>query len=501
MDHHTEGLLAERHGLSSFEEIGRGGMGVVFKAWDEALQRSVAVKTLSTELLDDAGLRRFTTEMQTLGKIRHSAIVSVHYSGMINDDEGKPLLAYFVMDYVPGGTLNDLIRERREYRQHFSVSETVELLRPIAAALDYLHGTMNPPVVHRDIKPGNVLVPVVEPGEATFEARSLLTDFGISLTPDDTRVTDLSLMIGTERYFAPELYPGEAQGTEGVFHNQPNAASDNYALSLVAFEMMTLYPLKDTMSPADWRNERVFPRIRELGISPQDSGNVDAVEDVFRTAFAHAPAYRFPTATAFVEALAWTGGQHGMPAPAPAGGQYTAEQAPPTRNTQESGQEPKKKRGWVTTLMTVLAVILLVGGLAGLGVYRFLMTPDWKGAEESVARIFPDVVSERQNLQGWRDLTCRSAEPEQGQLARIVCADSDLFVAVSDYGSRNNREDHVNTEGGELLRRADCEALSVEVKGNQRPSWSVLPTGARSQYAVLVSSLNAKTDRLEVPIC
>lgn len=536
-------VLQELHGLSSFKEIGRGGMGVVYKAWDSALQRHVAVKTLSTELLDSAGLRRFTTEMQTLGKIRHSAIVSIHYSGVLTDEHSNPTAAYFVMDYVPGGTLGEQIRDRREWGNHFTVAETVELLRPIAAALDYLHGKLNPPVIHRDIKPGNVLVPVNEPGEATFEARSLLTDFGISLTPDDTRVTSLSMMIGTERYFAPELYPGESAGAEGVIHNQPNAASDNYALSLIAFEMITLYPLKDTMTATDWRNQRVFPRFHELGISIQDSGNLESVEEVFRKAFADAPAYRFPTATAFIEALAWTGGQHGNRAPRPAGGQYTSEQAPITRDnprtnpnapTSETsiygGQvqplppayaaqqgysqqtyasqpsyaatpaEQKKSGLWWKTIVG-LTVLLIVGLGVGIGVQRYIMTPNWSGVEATLARVFPDLVSERENTAGWRNLICRSAEPENGQLARIACSNADLFVSVSDYGSGLNREENVNTDGAENLSEGTCEVQSLEVMGNQRPTWAMLPTGARSQFAVLVSSENAKNDRLEVPIC
>lgn len=546
---HLQRVLQERHGLTSFKEIGRGGMGVVYKAWDAALQRHVAVKALSTELLDEAGLRRFTTEMQTLGKIRHSAIVSIHYSGVLDDEGEGPAGAYFVMDYVPGGTLAERIRDRREWGNHFSVAETVEILRPIAAALDYLHGKLNPPVIHRDIKPGNVLVPSTEPGEATFEARSLLTDFGISLTPDDTRVTSLSMMIGTERYFAPELYPGESAGAEGVIHNQPNAASDNYALSLIAFEMLTLYPLKDTMSATDWRHERVFPRFAELGISAQDSGNLGAVEEVFRKAFADAPAYRYPTATAFIDALAWTGGQHGNRAPRPIGGRYTADQAPPTRDNPASNpnamtaetsvysassvgqsagyglqqnyasqsyaqhfsnaaptptaapaQETKKSGLWWKSLVG-LAVLLIVGLGVSIGVQRYVMTPDWDGAEATLARVFPGLVSERENTVGWRGLVCRSADPEQGQLARIACSNEDLFVSVSDYGSGLNREENVNADGAEDLSEGTCKVQSFEVQGNQRPTWAMLPTGARSQFAVLVSSENAKNDRLEVPIC
>ena len=148
-------VLRERHGFTNIEEIGRGGMGVVYRATDPKLERQVAVKLLSTELLDaESSLARFESEMRTLAKIKHSAVVTIHSADTL--DDGR---AYFVMDYIDGDDLASLIRSRREWGNRFTIEETVELLRPIAAALDHLHLRMQPAVIHRDVKPGNILVP------------------------------------------------------------------------------------------------------------------------------------------------------------------------------------------------------------------------------------------------------------------------------------------------------------------------------------------------------
>lgn len=156
-----------------------------------------------------------------------------------------------------------LISQRMQWNRRFTVAETVELLRPIAAALDFLHLTMTPPIIHCDVKPENILVPATS---AQMESRALRTDFGISLVSEDERLTSFSMMMGTEKYFAPEIPPGgQCSGREGS-PTKPTAATDNYTLALIAFEMLTLHPYRDTMSQAQWlQSNRPAPELQGSG--------------------------------------------------------------------------------------------------------------------------------------------------------------------------------------------------------------------------------------------
>src|SRR5690625_7383984 len=109
--------LSERHDFTEISEIGRGGMGVVYRAFDEKLQRYVAVKQLLTELLDEeTGLARFCAEMVTLGRIRHSAVVIIHFAEVKENGD-----AYFVMVYVKGYKLATLIRDDRDRGHRYKV--------------------------------------------------------------------------------------------------------------------------------------------------------------------------------------------------------------------------------------------------------------------------------------------------------------------------------------------------------------------------------------------
>ena len=507
--------LSQRFGLTDLVEIGHGGMGVVYKAFDPALRRHVAVKQLSASAVGadtddsggrDAALARFNSEMQMVANTRHSAIVSIHSSGVT--DAGS---VYFVMDYVPGQTLSDAIRRRRERGEPFTVAETVALLRPIASALDYLHLRVKPPIVHRDVKPGNILVPEEH---STFEARSLLTDFGISLTPDETRMTTLDMMIGTEAYTAPELYPGRSHGADSSQHNQPTASSDNYALALIAFEMLTLNTLKDTMSTGQWRGERPMPRLSELTVAARDGGVRDELSSVFSKAFAEAPAYRHPTANAFIDSLSGAdsaqattrthvpaSGDRATRQYAPNSGPMPAQPnyGPPPPNYQQGPRRQQSSIG--TVVVASLATLLVLLLVAAAAAWFLVLRPSWSDADAAIADAFPGIVSDRENGSGWKGLTCESREPSEGQDARIVCASDSASVVIADYGSRENRDSRVSLTDAEGLGNDECTIASAEIPGSERPTYALLPEGELEPFALLISSANAKSDRLELPTC
>ena len=153
-------LIGTRLGKYEIQaELGRGGMGAVYRGYDEMLDRSVAVKVLAPHLVwEKEFVERFVREARAAAKLKHPNIVTIHDVGQ----EGG--WYYFVMEYLEGWTLTDLIQERGP----MGVEEALRVLRPLADALDYAH---HRGLVHRDVKPGNV---IVDPrGPVT------LTDFGI----------------------------------------------------------------------------------------------------------------------------------------------------------------------------------------------------------------------------------------------------------------------------------------------------------------------------------
>lgn len=194
------------------DEIGRGGMSVVYRARDRRLNRPVAIKVLPPELAHDPAIRaRFTREAQTSAQLSHAHIVPIYDVG---EREG---LAYFVMAIVSGGNLAMLLT--REPRQ--PVEEVRRLLCEIADALAYAHLRG---VIHRDIKPDNILL-----DEAT--GRVLVTDFGIARAIEaSTRLTVTGIAVGTPAYMSPEQAVGD---------REIDGRSDLYSLGVLGYQMLT----------------------------------------------------------------------------------------------------------------------------------------------------------------------------------------------------------------------------------------------------------------------
>ena len=197
-------------------ELGRGGMGVVYLATDTALDRPVAVKVIHPELAAHESLaRRFLTEARTIARLRHPNIVSVHAAGSDGD------LLYYVMDQIEGETL----RERLAREPRLPVADVVRIVADLAAALD---AAGQAGVVHRDVKPENVLLE-----RAT--GRALLADFGIAravATEASGPRTAQGVAVGTPIYMSPEQAAGE----------EVDGRSDLYSLGIVAYEMLAGAP-------------------------------------------------------------------------------------------------------------------------------------------------------------------------------------------------------------------------------------------------------------------
>src|SRR3954462_15566839 len=201
----TGDLVAGRYRMQ--KRLGAGGMATVFLAKDCRLERDVAIKRLHADSADDVG-RRFQREAKVGASLNHPNIVSVYDT--VTDDEG----VLIVMEYVPGHTLRDEIA-----RGPIDPVRAIEILCAVASALDHAH---QHGVVHRDVKPANVLID-------DRAGQVQLADLGIATAAEHTRITHSGAVLGTAAYIAPERLDGGGG----------DAAADVYALAAVAFEMLS----------------------------------------------------------------------------------------------------------------------------------------------------------------------------------------------------------------------------------------------------------------------
>ncbi len=195
------------------ELIGRGGMGLVYRATNIALNRIYALKVLAPELAEDEQFRqRFKREMRIAASLHHPNIVGIHYAG---EHEG---LLFFVMDYVTGTDLREILLKHGAIEP----ARAVDLLEQSASALDAAHRRG---LVHRDVKPANILITVKDGEEHAY-----LTDFGLAKKFDTASgLTVKGSVVGTVDYMAPEQITGA----------RTDARTDIYALGCVFYQMLT----------------------------------------------------------------------------------------------------------------------------------------------------------------------------------------------------------------------------------------------------------------------
>ncbi|OAB33800.1 Stk1 family PASTA domain-containing Ser/Thr kinase [Paenibacillus glacialis] len=191
------------------ERIGGGGMALVYKAHDILLGRNVAIKVLRQQFVhDEEFIRRFRREAQSAASLSHPNVVSIYDVGQ--EDE----IHYIVMEYIEGFNLNEIIKERAPLQ----VEESVRIASQICDALDHAHQNQ---IIHRDIKPHNILI--------GRNGRVKVTDFGIARAVTSTTITQTGSVIGSVHYFSPEHAKGVNTGEK----------SDLYSLGIVIYQMLT----------------------------------------------------------------------------------------------------------------------------------------------------------------------------------------------------------------------------------------------------------------------
>jgi serine/threonine protein kinase len=289
-------LVAGRYRI--LRKLGSGGMATVYAAEDETLQRNVALKVLHVPS-DESGTR-LKREAKLGAGLRHPHLVTV-FDVLI---EGPNVV--LVMELVEGPSLADVLQQRR-----LPPAEAIEILRPVADALDHAHASG---IVHRDVKPANILV---------ARTGAELADLGIAHALESTRITAHGSVVGTPAYMAPEMLAGDP----------PAAAADVYALGAVAYEMLAGRPARRGRNQLEIIDalRTPVPDLREAWPEAPP-----AAVEALRRALADDPAERPATATALVEELATAL----TPTPTPPLRSLTG----PTPVKEQSGEEVARRR-------------------------------------------------------------------------------------------------------------------------------------------------------------
>ncbi|MGA7274701.1 MAG: protein kinase, partial [Candidatus Udaeobacter sp.] len=210
-------ILGELGDYELLEEVGRGGQGVVFRARQKSLNRTVALKVISLgQWASEAHLKRFRREAEAAASLDHPSIVPIYEVG---ERDGS---CYFSMKFVEGGQLDEVVR-----RKPMSIRQAAELIAKVARTVHYAH---EHGIVHRDIKPGNILVDV--------KGEPHLTDFGLArLVETESTMTRTMEVLGTPSYMAPEQAGGNNPAGPGL-----TTATDVYGLGAVLYQLLTGHP-------------------------------------------------------------------------------------------------------------------------------------------------------------------------------------------------------------------------------------------------------------------
>jgi eukaryotic-like serine/threonine-protein kinase len=307
-----DGLLPERY--TGPQPIGRGGMGEIFRATDTTLGRAVAIKVLDDRYARDANVRaRFTREALAAARLSGNPNIVTIYD--VGEHDERP---FIVMEYLAGGSLEETLRGRGAVPP----GQALEWLEQAASALDAAH---REGVVHRDVKPANLLL--------DRNGRVHVADFGIASAAGMDSLTQTGTVLGTASYLSPEQAQGE----------RTTAASDLYSLAVVAFELFTGHrPFEAESVPAEAAAHITGAIPSVCDVNPKAPCELDPV---FARALAKNPSRRYPTAAEFVAALR----------------ESLEHAAGPTRIVRPAPMPRPERSRW---LLPVLAAALVIAGIA-----------------------------------------------------------------------------------------------------------------------------------------
>jgi serine/threonine-protein kinase len=332
------------------ERIGGGGMALVYMGLDILLHRKVAVKVLRQQYVhDEEFIRRFRREAQAAASLSHPNVVSIYDVGQ----EGE--IHYIVMEYIEGTTLNDLIKERAPLQ----VEEAVRYASQICDALDHAHHNE---IIHRDIKPHNILI-----GK---NGRVKVTDFGIARAATSSTITQTGSVVGSVHYFSPEHAKGTSTGEK----------SDLYSLGIVLYQMLTARLPFLGESPISVALKHLQEEVEEPRkvnpLIPQ------SVENIILKALRKKPEERYQSAREMLQDLEtcllperrneakihfWNDDEiddestRVIPAIRP--NQFTEKHEPEEKIESRDDQTAAKKKGWIKPVVWIGVLLIILAGM------------------------------------------------------------------------------------------------------------------------------------------
>ena len=442
-------------------ELGRGGMATVYLGYDALFEREVAVKVLPAEFLHDPQFSvRFHREAKVIATLEHPAIVPVYDVG---ETEGLP---YFVMRYMSGGSLADLLA-----KGDISIKEVAHIVSVIAPALDDSH---EKGIIHRDLKPANILF--------DRHKQPYLSDFGIAKITDSQSNVTGSAIIGTPAYMSPE----QAQGKE------VDGRSDIYALGAIIYRMLTGTRPFNGDTPMSMAIKHITDPTPDI-LNDNPGLPISASAFIYR-AMAKDPDDRFQTAVELADALSAlsrgedTVGLHTLPSKTKPPVSKTAIRSLPQK------KKTTKKLGWI------IAGVVLVG-LAGMGLLsKFIFaspaaedtpSPTTRATSTSVANGLASIPSPTVAILPSFTPPPSATEtftPESAGLPVLGGADKIAFIANRDIWM-------MNIDGSDLLQLTNDGATKAKLQ------W--MPDGETLIYVVgkCIQSVNVVEDRVDVITC
>lgn len=478
--------------------LGQGGMGTVYKAFDPAIQRTVAIKTVVKSAVDPADLQyaltRFRHEAQAVGRLNHSRIAAIYDYGEETD------IAYIVMEIVTGKSLF----QHMQSSVHFDLKEIGEIVRQLLDGLGYAHAQG---VIHRDIKPSNVLV--------TDEGRIKLTDFGIARL-DTSKLTNVGEVMGSPGYMSPEQFLG----------TEVDARSDLYSVGIIAYELLTG---KRPFTGSDAEVMRQVLNDRPVNPSEHNPKISAQIDNALQKVLAKKRDDRFQSAKEFLEAFI-KGIEASIRHSAPRGASATIAEATTQRMDQALVQAARALAG--TPLSTAdshrpapaavpapaakkKARILFVDDEERiLNALRSLFRRDYhvftaaNGAEalEFVKKFKPQVVVSDQRMREMTgiELLRQVREVSPNSVRMLLTGYSDLAAIV---GSINEGEvfRYISKPwDNDSIQKVVAEAVAIALElGDQRAAPGIVPDPMKAGILVIDSDQEAfrATDELFATFC
>jgi eukaryotic-like serine/threonine-protein kinase len=428
------------------ERIGAGGMGEVWRATDEILGRAVAIKTMLPSIMGDPDFsRRFLGEAKAMAALRHPGVVAIH------DFHSGPDGAFLVMEYVQSESLGQVLRRVGKL-------DWVSTLNLIAQVADALQAAHDAGLVHRDVKPANLLV--------RPDGSVVLTDFGIARIADQTSLTTPGALLGTPSYLSPEQVMGQPA----------TRLSDVYALGVVAYECLSGQRPFSGDNPYAIALQRVHEQPRTIV-----SDAPRAVLETIEVALATDPAYRWQSAADFAQAVraaaaptaptAPAGAVGRVSAPPPRPQQHTSPTARPALPTQPGDVTPtaqqKPRRIW-PVLVAAAAMLALTGGLWAVNMFGDTDRGGTDPRHSTTVALPPDMAACGELLCPTKPLCWNGTVAIAGKASPLERLECDGTHSWETFVAAPISAEAVGGRQGEMIERPEIAAVCSAAKLAER---------------------------------